>query len=119
MDVLGGIEAIKVNGAFKYLQKRFLKINNYYYAQSQRAKVLSQSNEHIIYAVQQFSQVSIIIVGFHLYISQQISMGAIIACVILSSRAIAPTAKFGITLTQLNIALSARKNIIKFLLLVK
>ena len=42
-------------------------------------------------------------------------MGAIIACVILSSRAIAPTAKFGITLTQLNIALSARKNIIKFL----
>ena len=115
LDVLGGIEAIKVNGAFKYLQDRFLKINNYYYAQSQRAKVLSQSNEYIIYAVQQLSQVSIIIVGFHLYISQQISMGAIIACVILSSRAIAPTAKFGITLTQLNIALSARKNIIKFL----
>ena len=115
LDVLGGIEAIKVNGAFKYLQERFLKINNYYYAQSQRAKVLSQSNEYIIYAVQQLSQVSIIIVGFHLYISQQISMGAIIACVILSSRAIAPTAKFGITLTQLNIALSARKNIIKFL----
>ena len=79
-----------------------------------KSKSSSQSNEHY-YAVQQLSQVSIIIVGFHLYISQQISMGAIMAGVILSSRAIAPTAKFGITLTQLNIALSAKKNIIKFL----
>ena len=43
-------------------------------------------------AVQQLAQVAIIVYGFHLFVQQQITMGAIIATVILSGKAMAPLA---------------------------
>ena len=79
------------------------------------AKSYAQINENIINVIQQGSQVAVIVYGFHLFVSQTITMGAIIATVILSGRAIAPLAKVGQTLGRANTALQARKNLISFL----
>ena len=84
---------------------------------SQSSKSLSQINENIIYAIQQLSQVAVIVYGFHLFINQDITMGAIIAAVILSGRTLAPLAKVGQTLGRANSALVARQNLKEFFLI--
>ena len=60
---------------------------------------------------------AIIVYGFHLFIEQKITMGAIIATVILSGKAMAPLSRLGQTLSRMGAALVARKNIINFLTL--
>ena len=115
VEELGGLEAIKVNGAFKFMKKKFIKMSQLYSSASQKSKALSQINENIITVVQQVSQVAVIFYGFHLYVAQEITMGAIIASVILASRAIAPISKFGLTLSRASAAFAAKKNIVDFL----
>ena len=61
------------------------------------------------------SQVSVIVYGFHLFINQDITMGAIIATMILSGKTLAPLAKLAQTLSRANSALVARRNILTFL----
>ena len=60
-------------------------------------------------------QAAIIVYGFHLFVQQQITMGAIIATVILSGKAMAPLARLGQTMSRMGAALVARKNILTFL----
>ena len=56
----------------------------------------------------------IIVYGFHLFVEQRISMGAIIATMILSGKTLAPLAKMAQTLGRANSAYVARKNLIEF-----
>jgi ATP-binding cassette subfamily C protein LapB len=76
---------------------------------------LGQISGNIVYVVQQFSQVGVIVFGFHLFITQDITMGAIIATMILSGKTLAPLAKLAQTLSKLNSALIARGNLKAFL----
>ena len=115
VDILSGLNELRVNGAAALMKKKFLEKSDEYTKASQRAKSYAQINENIINVIQQGSQVAVIVYGFHLFISQTITMGAIIATVILSGRAIAPLAKVGQTLGRANTALQARKNLISFL----
>ena len=115
VDILSGLNELRVNGAATLMKKKFLEKSDEYTKASQRAKSYAQINENIINVIQQGSQVAVIVYGFHLFVSQTITMGAIIATVILSGRAIAPLAKVGQTLGRANTALQARKNLISFL----
>ena len=115
VEILSGLSELRVNGAFSIMRRKFLTKSDEYTKASQKAKSYAQVNENIINVIQQGSQVAVIVYGFHLFVSQDITMGAIIATVILSGRAIAPLAKVGQTLGRLNAALHARKNLIEFL----
>ena len=115
VEILSGLSELRVNGAFSIMRRKFLTKSDEYTKASQKAKSYAQVNENIINVIQQGSQVAVIVYGFHLFVSQDITMGAIIATVILSGRAIAPLAKVGQTLGRLNTALHARKNLIDFL----
>ena len=115
VEILSGLSELRVNGAFSIMRRKFLTKSDEYTKASQKAKSYAQVNENIINVIQQGSQVAVIVYGFHLFVSQNITMGAIIATVILSGRAIAPLAKVGQTLGRLNTALHARKNLIDFL----
>ena len=64
--------------------------------------------------IQQIAQIAIIVYGFHLFVEQRISMGAIIATMILSGKTLAPLAKMAQTLGRANNAYVARKNLIEF-----
>ena len=115
VEILSGLSELRVNGAFSIMRRKFLTKSDEYTKASQKAKSYAQVNETIINVIQQGSQVAVIVYGFHLFVSQDITLGAIIATVILSGRAIAPLAKVGQTLGRLNTALHARKNLIDFL----
>ena len=64
--------------------------------------------------VQQIAQIAIIVFGFHLFVEQKISMGAIIATLILSGKTLGPLAKMAQTLGRANSAYVARNNLVEF-----
>lgn len=115
VEMLTGIDAVKANGAFGLMKRRFLSQSSFYSAASNKAKGLSNISTNIITVVQQGAQVATIVFGFHLFVNQVITMGTIIAAVILSGRALQPLAKIAQTLSRANTALVARKNLIDFL----
>ena len=115
VEVLGGLEALRVNGAFALMRRKFLTQSNFYAKASHQAKSYAQINGNTITIIQQVAQVAIIVYGFHLFAEQVITMGAIIATVILSGRALAPLAKIGQTLGRANAAHVARGNLKSFL----
>ena len=115
VEVLGGLEALRVNGAFALMKRKFLTQSNFYAKASHQAKNYAQLNGNTITIIQQIAQVAIIVYGFHLFADQIITMGAIIATVILSGRALGPLAKIGQTLGRANAAYVARGNLKRFL----
>ena len=115
VEVLGGLDALRVNGAFALMKRKFLTQSNFYAKASHQAKTYAQINGNTITIIQQISQVAIIVYGFHLFADQVITMGAIIATVILSGRALGPLAKVGQTLGRANAAYVARGNLKRFL----
>ena len=84
VEILSGLSELRVNGAFSIMRRKFLTKSDEYTKASQKAKSYAQVNENIINVIQQGSQVAVIVYGFHLFVSQDITMGAIIATVILS-----------------------------------
>jgi ATP-binding cassette subfamily C protein LapB len=97
------------------MKRKFLTQSNFYAKASHQAKSYAQINGNTITIIQQISQVAIIVYGFHLFGDQVITMGAIIATVILSGRALGPLAKVGQTLGRANAAFVARGNLKRFL----
>jgi ATP-binding cassette, subfamily C, bacterial LapB len=115
VELLTGLDVLRVNGAFSELRRRFVRESRSFSTASARAKNLGQFSGNIVYVVQQLSQVSVIVYGFHLFVNQDITMGAIIATMILSGKTLAPLAKLSQTLAKLNSAIIARNNVREFL----
>ena len=115
VEVLGGLDALRVNGAFALMKRKFLTQSNFHAKASNQAKSYAQINGNNIIIIQQVAQVAIVVYGFHLFADQVITMGAIIAAVILSGKALGPLAKLGQTLGRANAAHVARGNLKRFL----
>lgn len=117
MEILGGLAPLRASGAFAIMKRKFMQTTSDNMVAVNRSKNVSGFNAGFMQAVQQIAQVAIIVYGFHLFIEQKITMGAIIATVILSGKAMAPLSRLGQTLSRMGAALVARKNIINFLTL--
>ncbi len=94
VEAISGIETLKTNNAYSWVQKRW----NFYTAKSaassMKTKDLSSLVTNMSAMMQQLNTVAIVVYGTYLVHaeepSQRITMGALIACVILSGRALAP-----------------------------
>lgn len=114
VEILIGLDALRVNGAYALLRRKFNAQADNFSLAANRAKKLSQVSGNYVNVIQQLAQIAIIVFGFHLFVNQQISMGAIIATMILSGKTLAPLAKIAQTLGRANSAYVARKNLIEF-----
>jgi len=115
LEILTGLDEIRVNGAYAIMKRRFLTQATNQQALAQRSKKLSEFNGNLIALTQQMAQVAIIVYGYHLFVTNQITMGAIIASVILSGKTLQPLAKIAQTLSKSNGALMAYRNVKEFL----
>ena len=88
VELLSGLDVL-INGAFSELRKRFVRELRSYSKRLQERKTQDKFLV-ILFTVQQFSQVGVIVYGFGLFIEQDITMGAIIATMILSGKTLAP-----------------------------
>lgn len=76
-----------------------------------RTRFLSQFVVNATALIQQLAYVSIVILGVYLIQDRQMTTGALVACVILNGRAMAPMAQITLLLTRLNHAYSSFKGV--------
>lgn len=115
VEILNGLDPVRTNGAYSIMKGRFKQQSENYSELSNKTKKVSGFTGGLITTVQQISQIAIILYGFHLFVAQEITMGAIIATVILSGRSLAPLSKIAQTLSRANSSYSAYRNLKGFL----
>lgn len=90
IEGLIGIETIKTLGAEGVLQHRWEQAVAYISRWGTRARMLSTSATSVAVFVQQLATVAVVAAGVYLISKSEMSLGGLIATVILTSRALAP-----------------------------
>jgi ATP-binding cassette subfamily C protein LapB len=101
-ETIIGLETIKVQAAEGHTQRNWEELTEKSSRTTVRSKQLSSFAQNWAMFIQQMVSVFIIVVGVYLIANGDLSMGALIACVILSGRAMAPLAQVAGLMTRLN-----------------
>lgn len=111
VETLSGLETIKALGAGAMMRRRWQKavITQSELALNQR--MWSSFAANVANLSQQLVQVGVITVGFFLVGQGKLGFGAIIACTILSGRAISPLAQLAQLLTRVNQSLTSYRSL--------
>ena len=102
VETISGLETIKALGAGALMRRRWQDAVVHQSHIGLKSRMLAQLAANVANLSQQFVQVGVITVGAVLVHEGQLGFGAIIACTILSGRAIAPIAQITQLLTRMN-----------------
>lgn len=100
IEALSGLETLKAMGAESVMQRQWEEATRFLASQNLRSKNVQQWLSQISSALQRFVQMFVVIFGVYLISKGELSMGGLIACMMISSRATAPFAKLGSLITQ-------------------
>ncbi len=111
VETIGGLETIKAIGADGRLRARYSEqvAENALYAQESR--FISALGGNIAVLAQQAASIFIVLIGMYLIKAGDMSVGALIACVMLGGRAIAPIGQVANLMSRYHAARSAMKTI--------
>ncbi len=101
-ETFTGLETVKVQAAEGHVQRRWEELNEKASRTSVKSRQISAFAQNWAVFIQQLVSVWIVIVGVFLISDGALSMGGLIACVILSGRAMAPLAQVSGLLTRLS-----------------
>ena len=90
VESLAGIETIKAQAAEHVVQARWERANAFLARTNARMRSLSSKSMYGTAWLSQLASVAIIVVGVYLIRERELTMGALIACTMLGSRALAP-----------------------------
>jgi ATP-binding cassette subfamily C protein LapB len=113
VETLQGLETIKASGADKLMRKRYQTAASAQADYGLKTRFLSQFAINWSASVQQFAQVATIFYGVFLIRDGVVTMGALIAAVILGGRTLAPLTQVAQAMSRANSAKQAYKNINK------
>lgn len=111
IDAIDGIESVKAAGAEWKMMARWRELTASASALELDTRHLSATSAHFAQFLQQFSYVAIIGVGAWMTGQGMLTMGALIACSILSNRALAPITQIATLVTQWQHAQEALKGL--------
>ena len=101
-ETISGLETVKVQAAEGHTQRRWEELTDKSSRTSVKMRKVNAFALNFAVFVQQIVSVFVVIVGVFLIKEAEISMGALIACVILSGRAMAPLAQIAGLLTRMH-----------------
>ena len=107
IESLSGLETINATGTHELFTDRYQEAIEDNAELGRKSKLLSQVSLHTATSAQQLSLVAIIFYGTFLIFSGDLSMGAMIAAVLLSSRCLGPLAQIAGLFGRLNSATTA------------
>ncbi|MBT0962442.1 type I secretion system permease/ATPase [Denitromonas iodatirespirans] len=107
VESLVGLEAVKALGCEGHMQRKWEQSAVFLARTSAQLRLLSASTMNGAMWVQQTTNVAIIVLGVYLIGNGELSMGGLIACSMLSSRALAPIGQVAGLLTQYHNAATA------------
>ena len=116
VETLNGLETIKATGSAGLMRKRFEEASNSQSDLGFRSRMISQFAINSAASVQQFAQIGIIFYGVFLIQDGIVTMGALIAVVILCGRTLTPLSQLANALTRVNSARTAYKSINELML---
>jgi len=111
VETVSGLETIKATGAARRMRARWEEAIARQSEHGARARSVTQLAMNATAFTQQAAQVMIVFYGVFLITAGEVSMGALIASVILTGRALAPLAQLAQTLTRLNQARSSYRSL--------
>jgi ATP-binding cassette subfamily C protein LapB len=107
IETLTGLETIKAIGAEGPMQRRWEQLIGHLGKLSLKARLLSAAIVNAATFFQQLTTVGVIIVGVYLIADKQMTMGALVACSLLTGRALAPLSQVASLLTRFHHARAA------------
>ena len=107
VEMIAALETVKTVRGISMLRNRWMNSVLHQAKSSMKAKVTSQLAAQFAQFGQQVSQVVMVVYGVFLIADGSLTMGQLIACVILSGRTMAPLAQLTGLLGRMNSALSA------------
>ncbi len=100
VESMVGIETIKTTGAESGVQRSWEQSVGYVSQWSLQSRMLSNSALQNVQFLQQIAMVAIVVAGVYLIGEQELTLGGLIACVILNGRALAPLGQMVSLLTN-------------------
>jgi ATP-binding cassette, subfamily C, bacterial LapB len=100
VEAIDGMEMVKATASGPYFLERWRVVIEALADKELRLKLLTGLSSNLTQTVQQLSYVGVVIVGAFAVIEGHLTMGGLIACSILSSRAIQPVAQLPSMLAQ-------------------
>jgi len=107
IESLVGLESIKALGAEGVMQSRWERSAAYLAQRGAQLRLLAASTTHAAMLAHQLAWISVIVIGVYLISSAQLSMGGLIACSMLTARALAPMGQVAGLMTQYHNAITA------------
>ncbi|MBT5185896.1 MAG: type I secretion system permease/ATPase [Kordiimonadaceae bacterium] len=107
VEMVSGLETLKTIGSEKIFHDRWETAVENHSKVSLSSRMFSQVAVNCAASAQQLVQVGIVCVGFLQIMNGDMSIGALIACVIIAGRALAPLGQLATLLTRYNQAKSA------------
>jgi ATP-binding cassette subfamily C protein LapB len=104
IESLVGLETVKGLGIEGQMQRKWEHSANFLTEVSSKLKLLSSSINNGASTILQLINVSLVLLGVYLVIDGDLTMGGLIACTMLASRALAPVAQTAGLLTQYHTA---------------
>ncbi len=101
-ETITGLETIKVQAAEGHTQRNWEELTEKSSRTSAKSKQINALALNMATFVQQVASVFVVIVGVFLIANAKLSMGALVACVILTGRAMAPLSQVAALLTRLH-----------------
>ena len=109
IETLSGLETLKAMGAESIMQRQWEEATRFLASQNLHARELNLRLTQTSSTIQRIVQLSVIVVGVYMIAAGKLSMGGLIACMLLSTRSVGPFAKLGSLLTQFQNAQVAMK----------
>ncbi|MCW8943125.1 MAG: type I secretion system permease/ATPase [Sedimenticola sp.] len=94
IETLTGIETVKHLGAESALQRKWEQLTAHIAQWGVRSRLISSSAVNVAVFFQQFSQVAVVVFGVYLVTEGELSMGGLIASVMLTGRALGPMSQY-------------------------
>ena len=115
VETLNGLETVNATGSGKLMRKRYEDALNDQADSGNKIRALSMFIINFAASVQQYAQVGAIFFGVYLIVDGQITQGALIGAVILGGRTMGPLSQLANTLSRVNGAMTAYKNLAKLI----
>lgn len=101
-ETISGLETIKVQAAEGHTQRNWEELTEKAARTAAKSKQINAIALNLAVFVQQVASVAVVILGVFLIANAKLSMGALVACVILTGRAMAPLSQVAALLTRLH-----------------
>ncbi|WP_372864951.1 type I secretion system permease/ATPase [Spongiibacter sp.] len=107
VETLVGLETLKAMGAESHMQRRWERGSSFLSRVTVQLRLLAASTSHVAIWAQQTAYVSVIVMGVYLIADAELTLGGLIACSILTSRAMSPFGQLAGLITQYHNAVAA------------